>query len=640
MWGVSNKYKEYIAKRTVEYEWTGTIVFSDGASVTFDNENVNQNKSRLTRQIVRGENLELGGVFAGELILGLRDSAAWNISDRKYDFIDAVVTLNFVLKYPDNTDESVLCGTFVVNKAERTYHTVTLTAYDDINKLNEKLDVALTGNFTPYDAISTICTRAGITFAMTRAQVEALPNGTRTDLKMSVYKKGTAYKKMLGDICAILGTDAVCDRYNRLILVKIGDTPVKTIGDENRYSSSYADYNGHYSTLYYALKNGEVMDVHATRPDVPYVRELAINIGKNSLLEEYESGTIETMLRSILIDQFYFTLYSPCNITMPTDPALDVGDMVSIVGGEITGLYVDTIDTSVVPNRKYYEQYGGNYVPVTPVGNENPSAKNWYVKTGEHEYIRTMDTTVDPYTTYYEKPSGYRQVIPVGTENPSEEGWYVLGTNLICTKIEMPLYGQMRLISEAGNYELEIDEYATKKEQEKQEEKKEETEDNQKRDEDIGGLQEDVGGLQEDVGGLQDDVGGLQDDVGDLSDKVDDISARTSTEYVAPYQTLDTGIADGGQAYALRFRVTCNRDGDTVAFHAMMGFTVSTTYSDNTFHDCNLTIQYLLDDTVIATGVQTYTDGNQILTMNGKLTPTAGQHTFDVKFAVAGGSLS
>lgn len=640
MWGVSNKYKEYIAKRTVEYEWTGTIVFSDGASVTFDNENVDQNKSRLTRQIVKGENLELGGVFAGELILGLRDSAAWNISDRKYDFLDAVVTLNFVLKYPDNTDESVLCGTFVVNKAQRTYHTVTLTAYDNINKLNEKLGVALTGNFTPYDAISTICTGAGITLGMTRAQVEALPNGTRDDLKMSVYKKGTAYKKMLGDVCTIIGANAVCDRYNRLILVKIGDTPVRTIGAANRYSSSYADYNGHYSTLYYALKNGEVMDVHATRPDVPYVRELAINIGKNSLLEKYESQTIETILRGILLDQFYFTLYSPCNVVMPTDPSLDVGDMVSIIGGEITGLYVETIDTSVVANRKYYEQYGGNYVPVTPIGNENPSAKNWYVKIGEHEYVRTMDTTVNEITTYYEKPSGYREVVPVGTENPSEEGWYVLGTNLICTKIEMPLYGQMKLISEAGNYELEIDEYATKKEQEKQEEKKEETEENERRDDDIGNLQTDVGDINEDMDDLHTDVDDLHTDVDDLRTDVDDIASKTSTEYVAPYQTLDTGIADGGQAYALRFRVTCNRDGDTVAFHAMMGFTVSTTYGDNTFHDCNLTIQYLLDDTVIATGVQTYTDGNQILTMNGKLTPTAGEHTFDVKFAVAGGSLS
>ena len=640
MWGVSNKYKEYIAKRTVEYEWTGTIVFSDGASVTFDNENVDQNKSRLTRQIVKGENLELGGVFAGELILGLRDSAAWNISDRKYDFLDAVVTLNFVLKYPDNTDESVLCGTFVVNKAQRTYHTVTLTAYDNINKLNEKLGVALTGNFTPYDAISTICTGAGITLGMTRAQVEALPNGRIDDLKMSVYKKGTAYKKMLGDVCAILGTSAVCDRYNRLVLVEIGTTSVRAIGAANRYSSTYVDYIGHYSTLYYALKNGEVMDVIMQGPELPDVRELAINMGKNSLLEKYDSDDVRSIMVWILYGLSPI-LYSPCNIVMPTDPSLDVGDMVSIVGGEITGLYVETIDTSVNPNQKYYEQYIGDYTPVTPIGTENPSAKNWYEKYDDTEYYtHTLDTHVYEGTTYYEKPSGYSEVIPVGTENPSEEGWYVVGTNLICTKIEMPLYGQMKLTSEAGNYELEIDEYATKKEQEKQEEKKEETEENERRDDDIGNLQNDVGDINEDMDDLHTDVDDLHTDVDDLRTDVDDIASKTSTEYVAPYQTLDTGIADGGQAYALRFRVTCNRDGDTVAFHAMMGFTVSTTYGDNTFNDCNLTIQYLLDDTVIATGVQTYTDGNQILTMNGKLTPTAGEHTFDVKFAVAGGSLS
>ena len=212
MWAVSNKYKEYIANKTVEYVWYGQIVFDDGTTVTFDNENVDQNKSRLTRQLVKGENLEVGGVFSGELILGLRDSAAWNISDRSYDYEDAEVTLYFRLNFPDNTSESVLCGKFLVNKAERTYHTVTLTAYDAINKLNEKLDHVYSGLFSPYDAISAVCSSAGVTFAMTRAQVEALPNGRISTLKMASYKKGVTYKKILGDICTILGVNAVCDR--------------------------------------------------------------------------------------------------------------------------------------------------------------------------------------------------------------------------------------------------------------------------------------------------------------------------------------------------------------------------------------------------------------------------------------------
>lgn len=639
MWAVSDKYKEYIAKRTVEYLWYGQIAFTDGTTATFDNENVDQNKSRLTRQIVKGENLEVGGVFSGELVLGLRDSAAWKISDRTYNYEDSEVTLYFRLKYPDSTSESILCGKFIVNKAERTYHTVTLTAYDAVNKLNEKLENVYTGNFTPYDAISSICSAAGVTLAMTRAQIEAFPSGTRDDLKLGSYKKGTAYKKILGDICAMLGVNAICDRYNRLILVKINATSVREVGAEHRYSSSYIDYIGHYSIMYYAMKNGDVMEVDDGSSSDPPIKELGINIGKNTLLEQYDAETISWILYGVIYNNFNRVYYSPANITMPADPSLDVGDMISIVGGEILGTYIKTIQTSVDPNQTYYEKDEVEFVPVTPVGTENPSAKGWYELVGQ-VYIETRDAAVVEGKTYYEYTAGYTAVTPVGDEDPSEENWYILGQHLVCTKIEMPLYGQMKITSEAGVYELEIQEYATKKEQEQQEKRQDDDEEQKKNEDDIGGLQEDVGGLQEDVGGLQDDVGGLQDDVGGLQDEIDGINSRTSVDYVAPYQTLDSGISDGGNAYALRFRVKVTRDGDTVAFHAMMGFTVETTVSNGNYNDCNLTVQYLLDDVVTATAVQTYGDGHQILTMNGCMKPTAGDHTFDVKFSVVGGSLS
>ena len=639
MWAVSNKYKEYIAKKTVEYVWYGQIAFTDGTTATFDNENVDQNKSRLTRQIVKGENLEVGGVFSGELVLGLRDSAAWKISDRTYKYEESEVTLYFRLKYPDNTSEDVLCGKFIINKAERTYHTVTLTAYDDINKLNEKLANVYTGNFEPYDAISSICSAAGVTLGMTKAQIEAFPSGTRSDLKLGSYKKGVTYKKILGDICAILGVNAICDRYNRLILIKINPTSVREVGAEHRYSSSYIDYIGHYSIMYYALKNGDVMEVDDGSTSDPPIKQLGINIGKNTLLEEYDTETTSWILYGILYNNFRNVYYSPVNVTMPADPSLDVGDMISIVGGEIIGTYIKTIQTSVDPNQTYYEKDDEEFSPVTPIGTENPSAKGWYEKIVD-TYIETHDAAVVEGKTYYEYTAGYTRVTPVGDEDPSEEEWYILGQQMVCTKIEMPLYGQMRIISEAGVYELEVNEYATKKEQEQQDKQKDDDEEQKKNEEDIGNLNEDVGNLNEDVGGLQDDVGGLQDDVGGLQDEIDGINSRTSVDYVAPYQTISGGISDGGNAYALRFRVNVTRDGDTVAFHAMIGFEVETTVSENNYGDCVLTVQYLLDDTVTATAYQTYGDGHQILTMNGCFKPSAGEHTFDVKFAVAGGSLS
>jgi hypothetical protein len=50
------------------------------------------------------------------------------------------------------------------------------------------------------------------------------------------------------------------------------------------------------------------------------------------------------------------------------------------------------------------------YVPVTPVGTENPHEEGWYERSGESEpytYTLTEDTTVDETKTYYElQPAG------------------------------------------------------------------------------------------------------------------------------------------------------------------------------------------------------------------------------------------
>ena len=621
MYNVSNKYKEYITKRTVEYEWYGTITFSDGAVAEFKNENVDQNKSKITRQCVKGESLEIGGVFSGELVLGLRDSAKWNICDQSFDYIDSEITLFFKLKYPDGTDESVLCGTFIVTKATRTYHTVSITAYDDINKLSGKLDADMSGNYTPYNAISYICTKTGITLGMTQAQIEALPNGDRTDLKMSVYKKGTAYKKMLGEICAMLGVCAVCDRNNHLVLQTYGTVPVREIGAGQRYSTSYIDYMGNYATLYYTKKNGDVMEREIGHYQPQPVRYLAMNMGKNSLLEKYSDETVDGILYDILNENFRNVRYSPTNIVMPADPSLDIGDMVSVVGGEIQGTYIRTTDTSVDPNRTYYA-YNVHYVVVTPVGTENPCVKGWLVKIADEPfpiYTPTLDIQVVPGRTYYER-SYYEEVTPVGTENPSEEEWYVIGQQVLCTKLEMPLYGQMKATSEAGTYDLEKDDHATKKEQEQQKKDKDDDEDKKETDGKITNIQGDIRQIQ---------------------NEIDGITGKMGIGYIFPYQYMSGTLEDGRTDYALRFKFTCDKESEAISFYSMVTFLVTTTVNEGNYGDCNLTVRYYKDGVQSAEAVHTYGDGNAILTLNGVETGlSVGEHTFDVEFSVSGGSLS
>lgn len=591
-------YKEYIKKSSTEYDWIGTIRFSDNTSISFTGANIDQNKSKITRQCVSGENLEIGNVFSAELRLTLRDSETWKISDKSYDYYDAVVTISFrlVCPVPGVGYEDVLCGKFTITEAERTYHTVTLTAYDNANKLKKKMTEKFEGNYTPYNAIAAICGLCNLSLSTSAQTIASLPNGNRADLKMSVYKKGTSYRDVLGNICTILGCNAFVNRAGSLEVIQYGMTSVRALSASERYSTSYIDYIGNYTTIYAVNKKGEIDEYSITSPD--YNRELSMNIGKNTLLNKYDSSEREYIIENIL---YYLSMvdYSPCSITMPCDPSIDISDMVSIIGGEITGMYTPTIDTTVDTNKTYYSKSGGTYTPVEPAG--------W--------------------------------------ENPQQMAWYELGASALCTKIEMPLFGQMKITSEAGSYELDIDPYAT----EKEEEKKKDNDENEDKWEEQGQKNDDNDDKWDDNDRKWEDQDDHNDDTDDrldeLGGEVGELATKLAINYIFPYEVTTGTISNGSSAVVLKFRFTCDRDGDTVSFYSMVTFTVETAVSQieggSEFHDCTLSVSYYIDGDLSHTVLHTYTDGHAILTLNGCYASLSqGEHTFNVEFAVSGGSIS
>ena len=560
MQNTSQYYKNAISGRTVEYNWFGTILFSDSTGISFDKDCLDQSKSKITRQCVTGKNLEIGNVYTAELKLSLRDNENFQISSKMFNYQDAEI---FVFFSAGGWD--VKCGIFTVTDVERTYHTVTLTAYDNGQKFNGKTTSIFSGTYTPYNAISAICTACGVTLATTQADIEALPNGDRTDLKMSVYKKGATYKSILGNICMLLGSNAVINEDGYLVIFKYGRENQRAISASERYSSSYADFIGRYTSFFYTNKNGDVKEYTRTPASSPY-RNLSMNLGKNTLLNAYNSTKRDIVLEEVAA-YLYYIIYSPCTITMPADPSIDVGDMVSIIGGEISGSYTKSLDTSVVQGKTYYALIGETYTVVTPVGNENPS----------------------------------------------EEGWYEVGISILCTKMEIPFFGQMKITSEAGSYSVEIDSHATKKEQEEQEKEQDQDEKNKETDSNLN----------------------------DIRNELSNITALASVFYVFPYYVISESIGDGVTAYIEKFQFSCETEGDAASFYSMISFEVETTVDNDTYNDCNVTVTYYLDGSLIKTATHTYGDGNAILTLNGCLTGLAtGDHTFDVMFTVSGGSLS
>ena len=362
MWKVSNDYKAEIIKKSVRYSWYGTIHFTDNTSLTFGQQNIDQNKSRITKQCVKGENLEVGNCFAGELVLGLRDTDDWKISDKKYDYYDADITLTFVLYFPGGGQEEVPCGHYTVVDAKRTYHTIELTAYDAVHNLETKITQKLTNNLTAYNALHTLCQIAQVGFAETQSSVEALPNGTET-FPTGIYSEGTSCSEIFGNICAFLGVNAIGRRDGAIMLAPYGSTPVRTITASNRYSSSYVDYIGQYTMIAYVNKNGNEIEYGYMAPASDATKLLTMNLGRNELLKKMTNTRVESLLDNLLFS-LQDVIFAPSDVTIPADPSLDIGDMVTLSGGELGNTPVNILCTKLtIPlfGQQKISSVGGNY---------------------------------------------------------------------------------------------------------------------------------------------------------------------------------------------------------------------------------------------------------------------------------------
>lgn len=352
MYPVSNDYKTAISARTVTSSWYGTITTTNGDVITFDNTNMDQNKSRWITQYATGDTLEIGTAFSSQVTLALRGDY-----DR-YQFYNAEIELFFRLELTPSTHEDVPCGIFTVTDAEFTYQTVTMTAYDNMQRFSKALSET-PEDMTPYDAISYCCTNCNVTLGSTQADIEALTNGTHL-FKTSALDTQKTYRDMIGFICACLACNAIVGRDGYLYLKGYSNTSVRTIGASNRYNSSYIDYLGRYTRIALTDKDGteEVYAASGTYDGQP----LTMNIGSNPLLNAEEIAD-RAALASAVITTLAAIKYAPCTLAIPADASLDIGDSFTISGGyiETPVMAIITKMEVILYGKTNITSAGGNY---------------------------------------------------------------------------------------------------------------------------------------------------------------------------------------------------------------------------------------------------------------------------------------
>lgn len=337
MYNVTDEYKELI-KSPVRYTAiNGAVRLRDGSVVPIRDENIAERSLSITHKLNGRGDFRPGGVYSGELRAGLKGFAA-----KTSDLDGAVIRLNFVLYHDSGMSagaaETVPLGRFYVDGSEikRSGDTVTLSASDAMLLFDVP---AAERSGTLYELVCSSCTTAGVTFGMTQAEFEALPNGTQSvavntsriqterDLLMYAGMMTASFARISrGNSLEFVPLTAETDDKNMII-------PVREIAANVRFSTEFSDDTTRISRLI-TRRNGKLIQSSLVGEAGGSEKRMILELNENPLLAALEESEVVSVLNSELIE-LHKCLTRVFDTDFTGDPALDAGDYVRLRGGLI-----------------------------------------------------------------------------------------------------------------------------------------------------------------------------------------------------------------------------------------------------------------------------------------------------------------
>lgn len=321
MYSVSDSYKTAIQDNTRSFSWSGTITTTSGKVYPFENKDIVKGSGYVSRQCSGSSEIELGSVYAAELGMSL-----FSDIDR-YSLENAEVKLVFHMFLPNDTVEDVPMGIFYVAEANRKIKTLEIKAYDAMLNFDKAYSEAQSSGY-PYDFLTAMCTTCHVELAHTQEEIEALPNGSEL---LGIYPDNDieTWRDFLHYLAQALCSFAFINREGKLRLVQYGESPVCTINNTHRYSSSFSDFVTRYTAISSTNRRTNTAEYYSLDPD----DGLTMNLETNPLLQFGLDETRSRILNNIL-NAISVIRYVPFDSETIGDPALEPGDVLTFTGGQ------------------------------------------------------------------------------------------------------------------------------------------------------------------------------------------------------------------------------------------------------------------------------------------------------------------
>lgn len=330
MQNTSSAYKTAIRKSDRPYdEVYGTITFSASTGLsplTVNASNIPEGQLSWIRQCITDDELEFGGVFLGTIEMSI-----YNSTISRYAFYGARLELDYRINVSDTDTPSyevIHIGKFTISEADRPdNNTIKFSAYDDMKLLDKAVSAdAISG--TPYDILAFISEECDYPLAFDEQFIEDNFTNINTNIYLDSASGIKTYRDAVKIVCQNLGCFAQDDRTGQMELRNFSTTPCCTIKykktDSDVYSCTIAEYTCHYVGLTVTSAKGTFSSISSTE-DVGNIMQIP-----DAPAWDYGVLAELQLMTDRLFDKLNDIVYTPCEISMPSDVSFDCGDRILI----------------------------------------------------------------------------------------------------------------------------------------------------------------------------------------------------------------------------------------------------------------------------------------------------------------------
>lgn len=323
MFATSDRFKEVI-RGTSEQYLMGIITTNDGATHEVSDSVISNGSVSISKQSMTKQELSFGGAILGELDISIRTEAS------RYLFYGAEMDLwcGVVI---DGEMEYVPLGIWTIAEADRDKKALKIVAYDKLIKFDKKYDLALEG--APFELMSTFARECGCELAEDEAYYKSLTNGEE-HITINEEAGCSTYRDAASVVAQMCGCFVQADRYGRITMRPFSTTPTFSLTKGQRYSSKISDFVCHYIEVEVTGMAGTFVSINEE-----FDEGMKMSIENCPAwdygLEEVLQARVDNL--RLMLEQIYYT---PSEFSIPSDPSIDCGDMVTLYtdDGEVNSI--------------------------------------------------------------------------------------------------------------------------------------------------------------------------------------------------------------------------------------------------------------------------------------------------------------